>query len=71
MLSRLHGHVECEESRWSRHSADLQRQLDEARRQLDERILRESNCRQKGHEDSEDEEDYKVNNDDVEASSVK
>lgn len=62
MLSQLHGHVEREESRWSRHSAKLQQQLDEARNQLDERILRDSNCgsrnnRQKGHDDSEDEDD--------------
>lgn len=61
MLSQLHGHVEREESRWSRHSAKLQQQLDEARNQLDERILRDSNCssnnRQKTHDDSEDEDD--------------
>lgn len=62
MLSQLHGHVEREESRWSQHSAKLQQQLDEARNQLlDERSLRDSNFssnnRQKGHDDSEDEDD--------------
>lgn len=57
MLSRLHGHVEREESRWSQHAANLQRQLDEANRQLDNRIVRQSNHsnnRQKNH-NSEDE----------------
>jgi hypothetical protein len=62
MLSRLHGHVEREESRWSQHASDLQRQLDEAHRQLNDRIIRQSNRRnnnrQKNHDDSEDE-DYK------------
>lgn len=47
MLSRLHGHVEREESRWSMHVEDLQQQLDEARRQLDDRIPQSKN-----HEDS-------------------
>lgn len=42
MLSRLHGHVEQEESRWSQHVAELQQQLDEARRQLDDRIHQNS-----------------------------
>lgn len=62
MLSRLHGHVEREESRWSQHASDLQRQLDEAHRQLNDRIVQQNNCnnnnRQKNHDDSEDE-DYK------------
>lgn len=44
MLSRLHGHVEQEETRWSTHAADLQRQLDEAHRQLDNRIILNRGC---------------------------
>lgn len=65
MLSQLHGHVEREESRWLRHTASLQQQLDEARDQLDERILRDSNGssnnRQNSHYDSEDgDEDFTV-----------
>jgi len=42
MLSRLHGHVEEEELRWSQHAEDLQKQLDEAHRQLDD-VRREHN----------------------------
>lgn len=52
MLSRLHGHVEREESRWSMHAANLQQQLDEALHQLDDQ-----NHRQKNHEDSTENED--------------
>lgn len=37
MLSRLHEHVEQEETRWARRTADLERQVDAARRQLQDR----------------------------------
>lgn len=51
MLSRLHGHVEQEETRWSTHAADLQQQLDEARRQLDNRIVSNKGCNNSEDED--------------------
>lgn len=61
MLSRLHGHVEREESRWSQHATDLQRQLDRALLQLNDRIIQQNNHSnynsQKNHGDSDDE-DY-------------
>lgn len=74
MLCQLHGHVEREESRWSRYSAELQRQLDEARRQLDERILRDSNYtnpnKRKGLVDNEEEDECEYNDDTPEVSAV-
>lgn len=41
MLSRLHEHVEQEETRWARRTADLERQVDAARRQLQDRDRQE------------------------------
>lgn len=56
MLSRLHGHVEREESRWSAHAEDLQKQLDEALSQLNTRNL-QSRSRQKSQNSANEEGD--------------
>lgn len=47
MLSRLQGHIDREESRWTLHAENLQQQLDETRRQLDDQIHKKKN-----HEDN-------------------
>jgi len=51
MLSQLHEHVEQEESHWSTHAAELQQQLDETRRQLDNQIFQQR--RQENHDSDE------------------
>jgi len=50
MLIRLHGHVECEELRWSSHVQNLQQQLDVAINKLNARNLQR--IRQKSQEHS-------------------
>lgn len=60
MLNRLHGHVECEEARWSSYTEDLQQQLDEVLGQLNVRNLQKSSQKSQNmsggeEEDSKDE----------------
>lgn len=42
MLNQLHIHVEKEEFHWSKHAANLQKQLDETRRQLEDQISQQN-----------------------------
>jgi len=53
MLSRLHRHVEHENSRWLSYAEDLQRQLDKALNTLIARNLQRN--RQKSQDNSENE----------------
>jgi len=70
MLSRLHGHVEREESRWSAHAEDLQKQLDEALSQLNARNL-QSRIRRKSQNNSANEEGDSEDESEVIAAAVK
>lgn len=65
MLGRLHGHVEEEELRWSQHAEDLQKQLDEAHRQLDvvRRERDEQVVQNNSHNYDEDDQNTVIEND--------